>query len=264
VSASIGTVERAQLEAALAVVQGVLSDDLLGAYLCGSAVSGGLRDRSDVDLLVVSGRPTTDEEKGLVIAGLLPLSGSRAAAGPARSLEVTVVDQSAVRPWQYPPELDFQYGDWFRADYERGDVAPWASPNPDLAVLLTTALGASEPLVGPELAVLVDDVPRDDLDRAMLDGIPGLLADLEGDTANVLLTLARIWNTLVTGKINPKDVAAEWALDRLPDERRSGLARAQAVYASGAEDAWDDLRTTVDVDARRIVEEARAAVRPSR
>jgi predicted nucleotidyltransferase len=261
VSANIGTVERAQLAAALAVVRGVLADDLLGAYLYGSAVSGGLRDRSDLDLLVVSGRPTTGEEKGLLIAGLLPLSGSRAAAGPARSLEVTIAVQSAVRPWQYPPELDFQYGDWFRADYARGDVAPWASPNPDLAVLLTTALGANEPLLGPELAVLVDAVPRDDLDRAMLDGIPGLLADLEGDTANVLLTLARIWNTLVTGRINPKDVAAEWAIDRLPEERRSGLSRALAVYASGTENAWDDLQATVEVDARGLVEDAQAATR---
>ena len=84
-------------------------------------------------------------------------------------------------------------------------------------MLLTTALAASEALVGPDLAELVDPVPRADLDRAMLDGIPGLLADLEGDEANVLLTLVRIWNTLATGAINPKDVAADWALARLPD-----------------------------------------------
>ena len=241
----------------MAVLGGVLGGDVLGAYLYGSAVSGGLRHRSDLDLLVISARSTTHAEKGRLIAGLLPLSGRRAAAGPARSLEVTVVVQAAVRPWRYPPDLDFQYGDWLRADYDRGDVTPWESPNPDLAVLLTTALAASEPLIGPDLAELVDDVPRHDLDRAMLDSIPGLLADLEDDTANVLLTLARMWQTLATGEISPKDVAAGWAIERLPVDLQPGLARAQAVYTGTGSDTWDDIRASVEGLTKRIVEEAR-------
>ena len=85
-------------------------------------------------------------------------------------------------------------------------------------------------------------MPRYDLDRAMLDGVPDLLADLEDDTANVLLTLARIWNTLATGVISPKDVAADWAMERLPVERQAGLVRARAVYVGDALDRWDDLR----------------------
>jgi predicted nucleotidyltransferase len=259
VSATIGSRDREQLAGAIAVVRAVLADDLLGAYLYGSAVAGGLRHRSDLDLLVVSARPTTLDEKARLIAGLASLSGSPAAAGPARSLEVSIVEQAAVRPWRYPPPLDFQYGDWFRGDYERGDVTPWESPNPDVAVLLTTALEANEPLAGPPLADLVDPVPRDDLDRAMTDGIPGLLADLADDTANVLLTLARIWNTLATGEISPKDVAARWALGRLPAERRAGLERARAVYLGDEADEWEDLRTAAEADARHLVEAINAA-----
>ena len=254
---TIGAEDRTQLEAALALIREVLGGDLLGAYIYGSAVAGDLRQRSDLDLLAVSRRPTSDAEKRRLIAALMPLSGSRAVAGPARSLEITIAVQPDIRPWRYPPPLDFQYGDWFRPDYERGDVAPWASPNPDLAVLLTTALAANEPLFGPDLAGLVDTVPREDVERAMLDGVPDLLADLEDDTANVLLTLARIWHTLTTGEISAKDVAADWASDRLPIERRAGLARARAVYVGDAPDRWDDLRPTVDDDARRIVEEVR-------
>jgi predicted nucleotidyltransferase len=258
VAGTITGEEWGQVEAAVALVRGVLGDDRLGAYLYGSAVTGGLHHRSDLDVLVVSRRPTTDDEKGRLIAGLMRLSGSRAAAGPARSLEVTIVAQADVRPWRYPPPLDFQYGDWFRPDYDRGDIAPWASPNPDLAVLLTTALGANERLAGADLADLVDPVPRLDLDRAMLDGIPGLLAELADDTANVLLTLARVWNTLATGAISPKDVAADWAMERLPAERRTSLARARGVYTGDGPDTWDDLGTVLDADARRLVAEARA------
>jgi streptomycin 3"-adenylyltransferase len=81
-------------------------------------------------------------------------------------------------------------------------------------------------------------------------GIPGLLDDLEGDTANVLLTLARIWLTLATGEIRPKDVAADWALERLSARYRPPLSRARAVYLGDAPDAWQDVwpeaRATAD------------------
>lgn len=218
---------------------------------------GGLHPRSDIDLLVVTRRPTTQPEARTLIEGLMAISGSRAASGPARSLEVTVVVQSDVRPWRYPPRLDVQYGDWFRADYEAGNFAPWSSPNPDLAVLLTTALGASEALDGPDLADLVDAVPPNDLDRAMLDGIPSLLADLEGDEANVLLTLVRIWNTLETGAIHPKDVAAGWAHRRLAEADREPVARARAVYLGETPDQWEDLRPRLTRTVEAVLSEIR-------
>ncbi len=41
----------------------VLGDDVLGAYLHGSAVLGGLRPQSDIDVLVVLRRQTTAGER---------------------------------------------------------------------------------------------------------------------------------------------------------------------------------------------------------
>ena len=69
-----------------------------------------------------------------------------------------------------------------------------------------------------------------------------LLADLGGDTRNVILTLARIWSTVARGDIRSKDAAADWALDRLPGEHRPVLARARAIYLGHEEERWDDLR----------------------
>jgi predicted nucleotidyltransferase len=245
----------AQLDAVVELIGRVLVADLLGAYLYGSAVAGGLQHRSDLDVLAVSRRPTSLAEKQRLIERLMPLSGPKAAAGPARHLEVSILVQSDVRPWRYPPPLDFQYGDWFRGDYGSGDMTPWASPNADVAVLVTTALGASRTLAGPPLEDLLDPVPRADLDRAMLEGIPGLLADLDDDTANVMLTLARIWTTLATGEIRPKDSAADFALARLPEANRDVLARSQAVYLGETPDTWDDLRSRVRQDADVVVAE---------
>src|SRR5262245_976363 len=252
-STTLDATEEAQLHRVVDLIREVLGGDALAAALYGSAVAGGLHGRSDLDVLVVSARPSTEHERRRLIEGLQPMSGSRAVDGPARSLEVTIVARPDVVPWRYPPRLDFQYGDWLRADFMAGNFAPWDSLNADVAVLLTTARDASRPLLGPSVAELLDPVPRADLERAMVDVIPSLMADLSDDTANVLLTLARIWTTLATGTIAPKDVAADWVLARLPDGRRDGLGRARAVYLDQAPDAWDDVRARIRLDVAAIV-----------
>ena len=223
------------------LVGDVLRDDVLGTYLHGSAVFGGLQPRSDLDMVAVTRRPTTAEERRELIERLMRISGVGDPAGASRSIELTIVVQTDVRPWRYPPPLDFMYGDWWRPEFESGDSAPWQSPNPDLAITLSQVLAADRPLTGPHPADLLDPVPAEDVRRAMLDGIPGLLADLADDTANVVLTMARIWVTLATGEIVPKDAAADWAMAHLPEVHRPVLVRARAVYLGEAEDRWADL-----------------------
>lgn len=51
-----------------------------------------------------------------------------------------------------------------------------------------------------------------------------------------MLTLARVWYSAVTGKIAPKDVAADWAIERLPGKHRSMLSEARQAYLGHCED----------------------------
>jgi streptomycin 3"-adenylyltransferase len=225
-----------QIEPLLAAVRNVLGEDVVGAYLFGSAVLGGLQARSDVDVLVVSRRRTTRAEKSRLIAELLDLSLR------PRPLELTIVVKDELRPWRYPPRMDFQYGDWWRSEFERGEVEPWESAtNPDLASLVRMALLADTPLLGPPPAEVFEPVPRSDYVDALVRGIDGLLRDLESDTRNVVLTLARIWSGLATDELRSKDAAADWALARLPPRHRAVLARARAIYLGEEEERWDDL-----------------------
>ncbi|SBU89774.1 Predicted nucleotidyltransferases [Streptomyces sp. Ncost-T6T-1] len=222
----------------------VLGGNLIGAYLHGSSVLGGLKPASDVDVLLVSRRPMGERERRALLEGLLSISGS---GDTARPVELTVVVQSEVRPWRYPPTCDFLYGEWLRAEYEAGAV-PRAEPMPDLALLISMTLTGDAPLTGPRPAQVLDPVPHADLVRASVAGIPELLDDLEGDTRNVLLTLARIWATLATGRIMPKDAAADWAVGRLSVEHRAVLEHARQLYltCSYAEESWSEaLRTQV-------------------
>ena len=232
--------EQGQLDAVVRLCREVMGEAAVGAYLFGSAVTSGLRRDSDLDILVISNRQTTDIERRALINGLLATSRSRGDVTDKRHLEVTVVARTDIQPWHYPPPMELQYGDWWRREFESGAVEPWSSPNPDLAVLLTAARADCVPLFGPPISDLVDPIPRHDLGRAMLDVIPDLMADLEDDTRNVLLTLARVWHTLETGKLVAKDVAADWAIARLPEGRGDALRRARDGYVGHADDAWDD------------------------
>ena len=227
-----------QLAAITGLVRELLGDDTLGAYLHGSAVLGSLRPHSDTDVLVVSRRRLTHDERIELTRSLMRISGRRAQGGPARPIELVVVVQGEVRPWRYPPRCDLLYGEWLRDGYERGEPAAAEEHALDLAPLLTMVLQGNRPLFGPPPSALLDPIPPDDLRHAIVAGIPGLLADLAADTANVLLTLARIWTTLATGAVRAKDQAADWALERLPPEARPALTHARAIYVDGLPDDW--------------------------
>jgi streptomycin 3"-adenylyltransferase len=219
------------------LVTDVIGADLVGAYLHGSSVLGGLRPASDVDILAVTRRSLREGQRRALVAGIMPMSGS---AVGARPVELAVVVQSQVRPWRYPPIGDFLYGEWLRADYQAG-VVPAPGPMPGLALEIAVALAGDHPLVGPRPAYALDPVPPECLVRASLDGIPELLEDLPNDTRNVLLTLARIWATLATGTVVAKDVAADWALTRLAPEHRAVLEFARELYRTTtySDETWD-------------------------
>jgi predicted nucleotidyltransferase len=246
------------------LIRDVLGEDAVGAYLHGSVALDALKPDSDVDVLVVSRRPTTSREKRALIDRLLRMSGRGDPSGEARPIELTIVVESEIRPWRYPPRLDFLYGDWMRNELESGDLTPWDTPNPDLAPVITMVRFANRPLFGPPPSEVFDPVPPEDLNRAIVEGIPGLLDDLDSDTTNVVLTLARIWTTLATATIWSKDAAANWVLPRLPEEHRPVLSRARAVYLGDEEDDWRDLQARLRPHVAHVLAEIkRLAVAPS-
>jgi len=241
----------------LVLVRNVLGPNLVGAYLHGSLVLGGLRPRSDLDVFIVSSRPTSREEKRHLVDALLAISGSQS-PGPPRPIELEIVVESEVRPWRYPPKFDFQYGEWLRPQFESGDVEPWPTATcGDLASLITMVLLANRPLLGAPPSEVLDPVPREDYITAIVGGIDDLLRDLDLDTRNVLLTLARIWSTIATGAIQAKDTAADWALARLPNEHREVLAYAREIYLSGQDENWEDSKPRIRAHADYVIAEIR-------
>jgi predicted nucleotidyltransferase len=248
----------AQLARVVVLLERVLGDDLLGLYLHGSAVAGGLRPGSDLDLLAVVAGPLSSEQRSDLVRGLLGLSGRGDPSGRSRPLEVSVVRADQLRPWRYPPEQELQYGDWWRGELAAG-LEPWRSPNADLAILVAATRAAGRPLAGPPPTALLDEVPLEHLVASSVAGIDGLLADLASDTRNVLLTLARIWVTVVEGRIARKDEAARWAAMRLSAADATVILDAGEAYAAGAAECWDDRPTEAQRCADALVAAIHAA-----
>lgn len=249
----------AQGDAVLGALDAALpAGTLVALARYGSAVVGGLRPDSDLDLFGVVVRRLTDDEKSALIRGLVPISWRVERPAGWRPVELTLVVHDEVRPWRYPPRLDFQYGEWLREWLVDGNLAPWPAANPDVAVLATMVRAAAIPVRGPCPAELLDQVPRADLVRAILDELPSLTADLDTDTRNVLLTLARMWLTVATGEIASKDAAATWALERLPPASRPVLERARGGYLGSVDDRGHDL-TAAQSTADDLVDRIRTA-----
>lgn len=224
---------------------------VLSIALVGSGAVGGLGPDSDLDLLVITRSSLADHQRERLVAFLLPLSGSRATAGPARPLEVTSLRLGDVVPWSYPATRDFQYGEWLRDDYLAG-LVPAPTTDPNLPVLITSARADAIPLHGPPPSELLEPVPEQDLKASMYDALPSLVAGLRGDERNVLLTLARMVVTLESGRIVPKDVAAQAVAPSLQPADRAILTLAADAYRGRASDEWSHRRDAAEATAGRL------------
>jgi predicted nucleotidyltransferase len=227
-----------QITQCIDLLKGVLGNDLLGVYIYGSSIVGGLQRYSDIDLFVVSNRLSTQEEKAKIVNILLKISGLYRST-ERRPIELTIVVESEVNPWHYPPTFDFQYGEWLRSKFESGNIEPWQTKEmPDLAMLITQVLLASRTVYGQTANRLLTAVPFDDFITATVKELDSLVDDLESDTRNVLLTLARIWSTLETDEIRSKQSAAEWVIKKLPEEYKPAMLHALETSLGKESENW--------------------------
>ncbi|NYF15995.1 streptomycin 3'-adenylyltransferase [Microbacterium sp. AK009] len=237
-------------------VQTALRESLVGLYLYGSAVAGGLRAESDVDLLAVISSRLEHGERAQLIAVLLHVSGRRAYDGPARPVELTVMLAEDLDPWR--PVVQLQYGEWLRDD-AIADRLPGPHVDPDATLLLAMARDAGISLFGPSAQELLPDIPHGAVRSAIVQSLPSLMEDLDGDERNVVLTLARMQATLDTGRFLPKDAAAEELAVTAPTDQAEMLRTAAAAYRGEIVDDWDQLAPALKDFVARVSASINAA-----
>lgn len=241
---------------ALPLLKHRLASSLVAVYLHGSAVAEGLRQRSDVDLLVVVSKALPSSVRARLSADLMMISGLYPFDPMGRRpLEVIIVRLADLERIPYPARAEFIYGEWLRGPLEGGAV-PKAEASPEFTLLLAQARREAVPLVGPSIADMVPNIPSDIIRRAIGDLLPELVASVEGDERNVLLTLARMWRTLTTGQFVSKDAAADWAGPQLSDQAAEILALARDAYLG---DGGDDLHLR-RTEVTQTIEEIRGPI----
>lgn len=228
-----------QLQAVLALVQQILSLDLQALYLHGSAVAGGLRPQSDLDILAVVDPPLSDEQRQDLIAALLSISAPHPATpGGPRCIELVVCRLADLQRNEHPAKVEFIYGEWLRDAFREGYLSD-AAADPEYTLLLAQARQQAQLLWGRDVLADVPATPIEHIRQAMRDGVEPLYKGLRGDERNVLLTLARMWRTGVHGDFVTKEQAAEWAIPRLPAELAKTLEYARLAYIGEVFDRWD-------------------------
>ncbi|MDO5680164.1 MAG: aminoglycoside adenylyltransferase family protein [Pelistega sp.] len=228
---------KSQVSQALGLIQQHLKGSLLGVYLYGSAVDGGLQAHSDIDLLVLISELPSAFARPAFFQDLLAISAPPGEDEQLRALEITVLVHDDIVPWHYPARRELQFGEWQREEIQAGEFEA-AMLDPDVAVLLKKVRKKSLALMGPPATSLIEPVPQADFYQVLADTLPmwNQADDWAGEERNILLTLARIWYSAVTGDIIAKDAAAQWAMQRSPAEYGHVLEEARQAYLGLIED----------------------------
>ena len=231
-----------QLGRLVAGLEDIFGETLVGVYLHGSKALGCFGPRSDLDVVVAIRQPSSANARRRLGALCLALSQRRGRPAPPYLVELDVVVGPALRPWRYPPPLDFHYSESLRGAFERGDPKPWrVDESTDLAASLTILRAAGIVLTGEEIDCVFPPVPLEDYRAAIAGDRDWCLDNLETFKLHVVLSLPRVWASLTNDGIYSKASAAEWALTRLPASMRPVLEHALAVYRGQAEESWTGL-----------------------
>ena len=246
-----------QLSQALSVLECHLGPMLLAVHLYGSALDGGLKPYSDIDLMATVEARLDEAVRQALFVDLLEVSAPPGQSKSLRALEVTVVAHNEIVPWRYPARRELQFGEWQRKDILAGIFEP-ATTDVDLAILLTKARRCSIALVGEAAADVFNPVPEGDLFKALIDTLKlwNSQPDWAGEERNVVLTLSRIWYSAATGRVASKDVAANWAMERLPVQHQPVLLEAWQAYLGNGKDRLASCAEEVKGFVRYVKNEA--------
>ncbi len=249
-----------QLEQACDLLRRIAGADLLAIHLYGSAVDGGLKPQSDLDLLVTLRQPLSEQQREALMQALPEISTPPGQVERYRALEVTIVVHSDVVPWRFPPMREMQFGEWLRDEIAAGRYEG-RQQDGDLAILITKARNNSIALLGESADRLFDEIPVSDLRQIFAQTLTlwNKPADVQGEERHIILTLARIWYSVANGgDITSKEAAASWLLAQLPADYGPVLESARRIYLGLEKDSLaerpDEVMAFVSYTRTRISE----------
>ena len=208
----------------------ILGDNLVGVYLHGSAVMGCfIPGKSDVDLLVVVKEEPTDTVKRAFMDMVVSLNET----GPAKGIEMSIVERSVCKPFVYPTPFVLHFSkmhlDRYRNDPE-DYIAKMKGTDRDLAAHITVIRARGVCLCGAPIDEVFGEVPKQDYIDSLWYDIADAEDDIAEDTMYLTLNLARVLAFLQDGSVLSKKEGGEWGLKNLPEKYHGLLREALSEY----------------------------------
>jgi streptomycin 3"-adenylyltransferase len=212
----------------VADLRATLGDELVGAYLYGSAVSGGFDpDVSDVDVVVVTATPV-DAQPFERFDGIIRRLQQREPDWAGR-LDVLFIGQTTLADFgagggpfveishEEGPELKRRADEWLETWY--------------------LVRAADHALAGPAPATLIPPISTDAFLHDVARGVPSFIAPERNKGTNAwlayrTLTLCRLLLSLESREVSSKVEGAAWAMARYPEA--APLIRAALDFRSNA------------------------------
>lgn len=224
----------------------LLADTIIGIYLHGSLAMGCFNpEHSDLDFLVITRQPMPVDTKRQLAEFLL--ISSRA----PHPIEISVVVQNDLVPWQYPTPFDFHYSEMWREriqhDLQHGRWQHWNAQrhnDPDLAAHITIINHYGLCLYGAPIAQVFPEVPKADYLASILADAKEALATIVDAPVYAILNTCRVYAFMREGRVYSKQAGGDWALNGVPEDVRPPIALALEMYATGQpHTAFDPVHT---------------------
>lgn len=244
-------------------VLSIISNKILGIYLHGSYVLGGLKKKSDLDFLVVVNDGLDEIEVTKIIHSMFELSGEL--GSNKRYIELSILNTENLGNKDYPNRIEFIYGEWLRESFQN-NIKQENQFDPEYIIMIFQALEHNKKIYGSsDLNELIPNIPYLAVLEAMYDITQSLEFENQiEDITNTILMLCRMIYTCRNQTTTSKDAAGNYILRNynFPDDVYKFIKLQIEDYTVGttteystnaAIDAFNQLKSIVELELKNAM-----------
>ena len=212
----------------------ILSNNLIGIYLHGSAAMGCFNDKnSDVDLLVVVKSYISKEIKRQYMDMIVTLNRE----APSKGIELSIVKESVCKPFIYPTPFELHFSiahlNWYLSNPE-DYIEKMNGIDKDLAAHFTITYHMGKVLYGREIKSVFSEVSNEYYMDSIWSDIQNAKEDIIENTLYITLNLCRVLAYKKERLILSKQEGGEWAVQHISNsEYKKIIQSALEEYKSG-------------------------------
>ncbi|CRZ34064.1 streptomycin 3'-adenylyltransferase [Herbinix hemicellulosilytica] len=208
----------------------ILSDNLVGIYLHGSAAMGCFNpQKSDIDIITVVKDELTDDVKINFMDMVIDFNNE----APAKGLEISIVKEAVCNPFIYPTPFELHFSnmhlDWYMknpTDY----VKKMKGTDKDLAAHFKIIYHRGRTLYGKEIKDVFCDISEEYYKDSILNDIINAIEEILDNPVYIILNLCRVLAYVQEKFILSKEEGAEWGILNLPGKYRNLIRAALDEY----------------------------------